>query len=51
MNANETKSIQVTFTLKKNTCVPVQLKNKQLTQTEEVKYIWTENLPGINTYL
>jgi hypothetical protein len=32
-------SVQVTFTLKKNTCPPVQLNNKQLTQTEEVKYL------------
>ena len=36
MKENETKSAQVTFTLKKNTCPPVQLNNKQLTQTEEV---------------
>jgi hypothetical protein len=36
---NETKSVQVTFILKKNTCPPVQLNNKQLTQTEEVKYL------------
>jgi len=39
MKANETKSVQLTFTLKKNTCPPVQLNNKHLTQTEEVKYI------------
>jgi len=39
MKANETKSVQVTFTLKKKTCPPVQLNNKQLTQTEEVKYL------------
>ena len=37
MKVNETKSVQVTFNLKKNTCPPVQLNNKQLTQTEEVK--------------
>ena len=39
MKANETKSVQVTFTLKKNTCPPVQLSGKQLTQTEEAKYL------------
>jgi len=39
VKANETKSIKVTFTLKKNTCPPVQLNNKQLTQTDEVKYL------------
>jgi len=39
MKVNETKSVQVTFTLKKNTCPPVQLNNKQLTQPEEVKYL------------
>ena len=37
--ANETKSVQVTITLKKNTFPPVQLNNKQLTQTEEVQYL------------
>ena len=39
MKVNETKSIQVTFTLKKNTCPPVQLNSKQLTQLEDVKYL------------
>jgi hypothetical protein len=39
MKVNETKPVQVTFTLKKNTCPPVQLDNKQLTQPEEVKYL------------
>jgi hypothetical protein len=38
MKANETKSVQVTLTLKRNTCPPVQL-NNQLTQTDEVKYL------------
>jgi len=38
MKANETKSTQVTFTLKKRTCQPVYLNNKQLQQTNEVKY-------------
>jgi hypothetical protein len=39
MKANETKSTQVTFTLKKRTCPPVYLNNKQLSQTNEVKYL------------
>jgi len=39
MKVNETKSVQVTFTLKKNTCPPLQPNNKQLTQPEEVKYL------------
>ena len=39
MKANETKSVQVTFTLKKNTHPPVQLNDKQLTQTEEAEYL------------
>ena len=39
MKANETKSFQVTFTLKKNTCPPVHLNNKQLTHTDDVKYL------------
>jgi hypothetical protein len=56
MKANEKKSFQVTFTPKKSTCPPVHLKNKQLTQAEDVKYldvqyIWIENSPGVNTYL
>jgi hypothetical protein len=38
MKANETKSVQVTFTLKKQTCPPVHLNNK-LTQTDDVKYL------------
>jgi hypothetical protein len=39
MKASETKSIQVTFTLKRKACPPVQPDNKQLTQTEEIKYL------------
>jgi hypothetical protein len=39
MKVNDKKSAQVTFTLKKNTCPPVQLNNKQLTQPEDVKYL------------
>jgi len=30
MKANESKSVQVTFTLKKDTCPPVQLNNNHL---------------------
>jgi hypothetical protein len=39
MKVNETNSVQAIFTVKKNTCPPVELNNKQLTQTEEVKYL------------
>jgi len=38
VKANETKSVQVTFILKKSTCPPVHLNNK-LTQTDDVKYL------------
>ena len=37
MKVNETKSVQVTFTLKQNTCPHVQLNNKQLTKPEDIK--------------
>jgi hypothetical protein len=43
MKANETKSVQVTFTLKKGTRAfpppPVQLNNIHLPQTDSVKYL------------
>jgi hypothetical protein len=39
MKVNETRAVRVISTLKKNTCPPVQLNNKQLTQPEEVKYL------------
>jgi hypothetical protein len=39
MKANEAKSVQVTFTLKTRTCPPVYLNNKQLPQTNDVKYL------------
>ena len=39
MKANETKSAQVIFTLKKNTCPPVHLNNKQMTQAKDMKYL------------
>jgi len=37
MKANETKSVQVTFTLNKMTCPPVKLNNEHLPQADEVK--------------
>jgi hypothetical protein len=39
MKANEAKSVQVNFTLKMRTCPPVYLNNKQLPQTNDVKYL------------
>lgn len=39
IKANETKSIHVTFTMKKDTCPPVTLNNHQLPQAEEAKYL------------
>ena len=39
MKANETKSVQVTFTRKRKTFPPVQLNDKQLPQTDDVKYL------------
>ena len=39
MKANETKSVQVIFTLIKSTCPPVHLNNKQMTQAEDVQYL------------
>jgi len=39
MQANETRSTQVTFALKKQTCPRIHLYNKQLPQTNEVKYL------------
>jgi hypothetical protein len=39
MKVNDTKSAQVTFTLKKSACPPVQLNNKPLPQPADVKYL------------
>jgi len=39
MKANETKSVQVTFALKKGHVPPVQLNNIHLPQTDSVKYL------------
>lgn len=39
IKANESKSIHVTFTMKKETCPPVTLNNHQLPQKNEAKYL------------
>jgi hypothetical protein len=39
MEANEAKSVQVSFTFKTRTCPPAYLNNKQLPQTNDVKYL------------
>jgi hypothetical protein len=39
MKAKETKSVQITFTLKKDTCSPVELNKTHLPQTDSVKYL------------
>jgi hypothetical protein len=39
MKANETKTVQVTFTLNRRTCPPVKLNAEQLPQADEVKYL------------
>jgi hypothetical protein len=39
MKANESKSIHVTFTTRRETCSPVHLNNVQLSQEEDVKYL------------
>jgi hypothetical protein len=39
MKANEAKSVQVTFTLNKMTCLPVTLNNEHLPQADEVRYL------------
>jgi hypothetical protein len=41
MKVNETKSLQITFILKKNMCPAIQLNNKQLTKTDDAKYLGT----------
>lgn len=37
--ANESKSVQITFTLKRNTCPPVTMNCKALPQVNDVKYL------------
>jgi len=39
MKVNETKSMYVTFTLKRSVCPSVQLANKHLAQPDDVKYL------------
>ena len=39
MKVNETKSIQVTFSLKRSVCPSVKLNNKHLAQPDDVKYL------------
>lgn len=39
IKANETKSVQVTFTTRRQTCPPVMLNGVQLPQSDEVKYL------------
>jgi hypothetical protein len=39
ININETKSLQITFTLKKGKCPSVYLKNTALPQSSTVKYL------------
>lgn len=39
IKANESKSIHVTFTMRKGTCPPVTLNNHQLPQENEAKYL------------
>jgi hypothetical protein len=41
MKVNETKSVRVTFTLKKRMCQPVYLNNRHLPQSDDVKYLGT----------
>ena len=36
---NETKSVQVTFTLKRDTCPPINLNDAEIPQANEVKYL------------
>jgi hypothetical protein len=39
MKANGSKSTHITFRTRRGTCSPVHIKNVQLPQTEEVKYL------------
>jgi hypothetical protein len=39
MKSNESKSIHVTFTTRRETCLPVHINNVQLLQKEDVKYL------------
>jgi hypothetical protein len=39
MKANESKSIHVTFTTRRETCLPVHINNVQLPQKDDIKYL------------
>jgi hypothetical protein len=39
MKANESKSINVTFTTQRATCAPVHINSVQLPQEEDIKYL------------
>lgn len=39
IKVNEQKSVHVTFTLKKETCPPVEINNEQISQTKTAKYL------------
>lgn len=39
IKANTTKSVQVTFTMNRDSCPPVQLNNQELPQADEAKYL------------
>lgn len=39
IKANETKSTHMAFTLRRKTCPPVNLNNKQLAETDSTKYL------------
>lgn len=39
IKANETKSVQVSFTLRRDTCPPVTMNGKQLSQQENIRYL------------
>jgi hypothetical protein len=52
MKANGSKSTQITFTTRRETCPPVHINNVQLPQAEEVKYLGLHlDLPGATTSL
>ncbi|KAL7293744.1 hypothetical protein TKK_0012811 [Trichogramma kaykai] len=39
ISVNETKSVNITFTLKKDTCPPIKLNDKVIPQENQVKYL------------
>jgi hypothetical protein len=40
MKANESKSIQVIFTTRREKCPPVHINSVQLPQEDDIKYLW-----------